>query len=126
MSDFAPTDRLSRVRLKEDRPRARTPEIQQELDVAIYDLTEDNQFRIAPRDGQEPPAGPYHLGIGMAERMLVMEITTESGEPAASLHLSLSPLMRFPAAKQTAARAKPGTHGRGRSRICDRQRILPQ
>ena len=92
MTGFSPTDRLSRVRLKEDRPRARTPEIQQELDVAIYDLTEDNQFRIAPRDGQDPPPGPYHLGIGMAERMLVMEITTDKGEPAANLHLSLSPL----------------------------------
>ena len=92
MAEFAPTDRLSRVRLNEDRPRARTPEIQHELDVAIYDLTEENQFRIAPREGQAPPPGPYHLGIGMAERMLVLDVATEGGEPAASLHLSLSPL----------------------------------
>jgi uncharacterized protein (UPF0262 family) len=89
---FAPTDRLSAVRLIEDRPRARTPEIQQELDVAIYDLTEENQFRPVPRDGDSVPPGPYHLGIGMAERMLVMEVMTETGNPAAELHLSLSPL----------------------------------
>ena len=38
------------------------------------------------------PAGPYVLGIGMAERMLVLEATTEAGEAAAMLHLSLSPL----------------------------------
>jgi uncharacterized protein (UPF0262 family) len=92
MTDFAATDRLDGVHLKEDRARARTPEIQQELDVALYDLTERNQFRIAQREGQEVPPGPYNLGIGMAERMLVMEATTEDGAPAAELHLSLSPL----------------------------------
>ena len=92
MTDFAETDRLARVHLNEDRPRARTPEIQQELDVAIFDLIEENRFHLAARDGQPAPAGPYDLGIGMAERMLVMEVATEGGQPAASLHLSLSPL----------------------------------
>ncbi len=92
MGGFNPTDRLKGVHLQEERPRARTPEIQQELDVAIFDLVEENQFRICPREGQETPAGPYELGIGMAERMLVMELATEAGEMAANLHLSLSPL----------------------------------
>lgn len=92
MTEFADTDRLTAVHLKEDRPRARIPEIQQELDVAIFDLVEENRFQIVPRDGQLVPAGPYDLGIGMAERMLAMEVTTATGEPAALLHLSLSPL----------------------------------
>jgi len=92
MTGFAETDRLLKVTLSEDRPRARTPEIQHELDVAIYDLIEENQFRIAPRDGQPVPPGPYELGIGMAERMLVMDVRTADGQPAAALHLSLSPL----------------------------------
>jgi uncharacterized protein (UPF0262 family) len=92
MTEFAGTDRLATVHLKEDRARARTPEIQQELDVAIFDLVEENRFRITPRDGHAVPAGPYDLGIGMAERMLVMEVATQAGEPAALLHLSLSPL----------------------------------
>jgi uncharacterized protein (UPF0262 family) len=92
MTEFAGTDRLTTVHLKENRARARTPEIQQELDVAIFDLVEENRFRIMPRDGQDVPAGPYDLGIGMAERMLVLEVTTQAGEAAAVLHLSLSPL----------------------------------
>ena len=92
MTGFADTDRLATVHLKEDRVRARTPEIQQELDVAIFDLVEQNRFRITPRDGHAVPAGPYDLGLGMAERMLVLEATTEAGEAAAMLHLSLSPL----------------------------------
>ncbi len=92
MSDFSESDRLGKVHLIEDRPRARTPEIQQELDVAIYDLIEENQFRPIPREGQETPPGPYVLGIGMAERMLVMDVKTADSAPAAELHLSLSPL----------------------------------
>ncbi len=92
MSGFAETDRLAKVRLNEDRPRARTPEIQQELDVAIYDLTEQNHFRVAPRDGTPAPRGPYNLGIGMLDRMLVLEVADEAGAPVATLHLSLSPL----------------------------------
>ncbi len=92
MGEFAETDRLEAVRLREDRPRRRTPDIQHELDVAIFDLTEENRFRLPGRDGGEAPPGPYHLEIGMADRMLLMQVATRSGEPVASLHLSLSPL----------------------------------
>ncbi|MBY8974755.1 UPF0262 family protein [Rhodobacteraceae bacterium NNCM2] len=88
MTEFAENDRLSRVTLVEDRPRARTPEIQQELDVALFDLSDENQFKVAGNEA----GGPYHLGIGMAERLLQMNVTSESGEPITSLHLSLSPL----------------------------------
>ena len=92
MSDFAETDRLAGVELKEERRRPRTPEIQQELDVALYDLMERNRFRLPGRESGEVPPGPYRLGIGMADRMLVMEIETEAGEPVTQFHLSLSPL----------------------------------
>ncbi|HUF85832.1 MAG TPA: UPF0262 family protein [Thermohalobaculum sp.] len=92
MADFAGTDRLVGVRLKQDQPRPRLPEVQQELEVAIYDLTESNRFRVAPRAEDAVPPGPYELGIGMADRMLVMEIATERGDPVTAFHLSLSPL----------------------------------
>ena len=91
MTGFAPTDRLARVRLIEDRPRLRTPEIQQELDVAVYDLIEENRFRPLPRGGEAVP-GPFVLGMGMAERMLLMDVRTEADDQVAALHLSLSPL----------------------------------
>jgi len=90
MTEFAATDRLARVELREERERARTPEIQQELDVAIYDLAEENRFRPALRD--DVPDGPFVLGIGMVERMLAMEITTEEGDQVGALQLSLSPM----------------------------------
>jgi uncharacterized protein (UPF0262 family) len=92
LTGFDATDRLVRVRLLEDRPRMRTPEIQQELDVAIYDLIEENRFRPLPRGDVPVPAGPYVLGMGLAERMLMMDVRTEPGDRVAELHLSLSPL----------------------------------
>ena len=91
MTDFIATDRLTKVELIEDKPRARTPEIQQELDVAVFDLIEDNRFKPALRDDQTAP-GPYRLGIGMAERMLLMRIHSESAGEPVELMLSLSPL----------------------------------
>jgi uncharacterized protein (UPF0262 family) len=92
LTEFSATDRLARIRLIEDRPRMRTPEIQQELDVAIFDLIEENRFKPMPRPGEAMPAGPYILGMGMAERMLLMNVQTEAEERVAELHLSLSPL----------------------------------
>ena len=90
--DFAVTDRLVAVNLIEDRPRARTPEIEQELNVAIYDLIEENRFRPAPRPDEDNAEGPFRLGIGMAERMLLLSVKSESDELISELHLSLSPL----------------------------------
>lgn len=92
MTDFSDTDRLSQVRLIEEKPRARTPEIQQELDVAIYDLIEDNRFKPLARDGEPVVSGPYKLGVGMAGRMMVMRIMANDIDNASELHLSLSPL----------------------------------
>jgi len=89
---YASTDRLVSVELIEERPRARTPEIQQELNVAIYDLIEENRFRPLPREGADMPPGPYRLGIGMVEHVLLMDVRTENGDRAGALHLSLSPL----------------------------------
>ena len=92
MTEYTSTDRLVKVQLLEDRPRARTPEIQQELDVAIFDLIEDNRFKPLPRENHNMPAGPYRLGIGMVERMLRLEVRTEDDDEVVELRLSLSPL----------------------------------
>ena len=78
--EFTSSDRLVAVNLIEDRPRARTPEIEQELNVAIYDLIEENRFRPALRPEEETAAGPFRLGIGMVERMLLLSVKSEDDE----------------------------------------------
>ena len=91
MTDFTNTDRLTKVELIEERPRARTPEIQQELDVAVFDLIEDNRFKPVLREDQTAP-GPYRLGIGMAERMLLLRVYSDDADEPVDHMLSLSPL----------------------------------
>ena len=65
-----------------------TPEIEQERNVAVYDLLEDNAFAL-PRAGDL--AGPYRLGLAVREGRLVFAVRTESGENVAEFHLSMGP-----------------------------------
>lgn len=84
--------RLVSVRLHEERPPARSPDQQQEIDVALYDLAEENAFRLLPRGEAAPPEGPYALTLGLVERRLVFDVRTEGGAEAGAFHLSLTPL----------------------------------
>lgn len=68
---------------------APTPEIEQERKVAIFDLLEENTFSLP--DGRDAPGGPYRVTLAIRDKRLVFDIDTESGEPAAEFHLSLSP-----------------------------------
>lgn len=84
--------RLATVRLHQERPPARSADLQQEIDVALFDLAEENAFGLVARDGVPVPPGPYALTLRLAERRLVFDIRTGSGDEAASFYLSLSPL----------------------------------
>ncbi|MDF1671456.1 MAG: UPF0262 family protein [Roseovarius sp.] len=68
-----------------------TPEIEQERKVAMFDLIEDNSFDLPQRDDRDVPGGPYRLGLSIREKRLVFDIKTQSDDPAAEFHLSLSP-----------------------------------
>lgn len=72
-----------------------TPEIEQERRVAIFDLLEDNTFRLPARDGRDVPPGPYRLQLAIRDRRLVFEISSENGNPVAEFHLSLSPFRQI-------------------------------
>ena len=65
-----------------------TPEIEQERNVAIFDLLEDNSFHLEHPDA---PTGPYRLGLGIKERRLVFDITTEGHQQAGQIILGLGP-----------------------------------
>jgi uncharacterized protein (UPF0262 family) len=72
-----------------------TPEIEQERKVAIFDLLEDNIFRLPPREGRPMPPGPYRLALSVRERRLVFAVATEAGDLAAEFHLSLGPFRQI-------------------------------
>jgi uncharacterized protein (UPF0262 family) len=84
-------DRLIEIRLDDAGLPPPTPEVEQERRLAVYDLLEENLFRLPGRDDQPPPPGPYRLALSVRDGRLVFEVATEAGAPAHAFHLSLSP-----------------------------------
>jgi len=83
--------KLSKVEIDDSGLAPPTPEIEQERQVAIFDLLEDNSFVIPPRDGRQPPDGPYQLSLAIRDRRLVFDLKTEDAADVAEFHLSLGP-----------------------------------
>jgi len=75
------------------------PDIQQEIDVSIFDLKEENFFApqdlLQNQDGKRYP-GPFFLNLSVSENRLVMEIQhPESRENLDKVLLALSPFRRI-------------------------------
>jgi len=83
--------RIIHIDLDDGALPAPTPEIEQERQVAMFDLLEENSFQLPPRDDRDVPPGPYRLGLSIRQKRLVFEIATEKGESAGEFHLSLGP-----------------------------------
>lgn len=83
--------RICRIEIDDTGLAPPTPEIEQERKVAIFDLLEDNNFGLPPRDGQPVPDGPYALALSIRDGRLVFDIATESGQRVGAFHLSLGP-----------------------------------
>jgi uncharacterized protein (UPF0262 family) len=66
----------------------RSPDIEHERRVAIYDLLEDNRFRP---HGLE---GPFRVHLGMQESRLVLDIRDEGEQDLARVQLPLTPFRR--------------------------------
>lgn len=58
--------------------------------VAIFDLLDNNTFAPVGHDG-----GPYRLSLALADRRLVISVTTEDGAPIVCHHLSLTSFRRL-------------------------------
>src|SRR5262249_6831086 len=66
---------------------ARGPaELDHEREVAIFDLVDENSFGVPGRND-----GPYRLAISREESKLTLEVKTDSGDPAVSIVVSMTP-----------------------------------
>ena len=88
---MAENGRLIAVDLDEAGLAPPTPEIEQERQVAIFDLLEENRFALPRREGRAAPGGPYRLTLAIRDRRLAFDVATEAGETAGAFHLSLTP-----------------------------------
>jgi uncharacterized protein (UPF0262 family) len=82
MSNF----RIASIELDERSVVRRTREIEQEREIAIYDLLEANVFKPLESKG-----GPYRLVLSVEDNRLVFDIHQEDGADDGRVQLSLSP-----------------------------------
>ena len=81
--------RLAAIILDEASVVHRSRAIDQEREVAIYDLLEKNSVRPEGSQG-----GPYQLILGLEESRLVMDVRLEDGSDHGRFLLSLMPLRK--------------------------------
>jgi uncharacterized protein (UPF0262 family) len=87
--DVPPTERLTNVTLDDNSVIRRSPEVEHERAVAIYDLLEENSFR--PLGDY---SGPYHLHLSITENRLQLEIRDEADRSLDTVALPLLPFRR--------------------------------
>jgi uncharacterized protein (UPF0262 family) len=81
--------RIVKISLDEQSVVRRTREIEQEREIAIYDLLEANHF--LPQGSQ---GGPYNLMLAIEENRLVFDIRLENDEAHGRVMLSMTPFRR--------------------------------
>lgn len=81
--------RLAAITLDEQSVVQRSRAVEQEREIAIYDIIESNMFRPEGSKG-----GPYHLTLGLEESRLVLDIAREDETEKSRLTLSLIPLRK--------------------------------
>ena len=87
--------RISSIVLDEKSVVKRTPEIEQEREVAISDLLENNHFKPKGASG-----GPYRLSLSVKENRLVFDVARDNGprdnnQRVGRILLSLAPFRRI-------------------------------
>lgn len=82
--------RIVKVALDERSVVRRSPEVEHERAVAIFDLIEENHFAPVGEHG-----GPYSLHLGIEENRLVLDIRTAEDAPLGKVILALSPFRRI-------------------------------
>ncbi|MBL4863586.1 MAG: UPF0262 family protein [Rhodobiaceae bacterium] len=82
--------RLVEITLDESTVVRRSPDVEHERKVAIYDLLEENSFQPVGSDG-----GPYRLHLSVEENRLVFDIRTEAEEAHGKVMLSLTPFRKI-------------------------------
>jgi len=71
------------------------PNVEREINVAIYALVEANQFRPDAAFFGGEPDGPYAVTLRIQESRLVLDIAREDGAAVGEVTVSVQPLRRL-------------------------------
>jgi len=69
----------------------RNADIEHERAVAIFDLLEENRFRLV----EQPEAGPFHLNLSLEDNRLMLDVQTPAREPIDRIMLPLATFRRI-------------------------------
>ena len=83
------TQRIANITLDEKSVVRRSPQVEHEQKVAIFDLLEENRF--APDGGF---TGPYNLHLRIEEDRLIFDVRNEEEEPLSEIMLSAKSFRR--------------------------------
>jgi uncharacterized protein (UPF0262 family) len=81
--------RIVDIVLDEESVARRSPEVEHERAVALFDLLEENDFVLATG-----PPGPYRLRIAISEQRLVLDVRNADDEKLRDIVLSLTPFRK--------------------------------
>ncbi|MEM8916998.1 MAG: UPF0262 family protein [Pseudomonadota bacterium] len=84
------TGQIVKIDLDERTVGRRTPEVEHERAVAIYDLIEDNRFRLLSAVGD----GPYHVLLGIEDDRLQFKVANTDDQELTVIPLPLRPFRR--------------------------------
>ena len=84
------SERIVDFKLDEATVVRRSPEVEHERKIAVFDLLEENSFSPVGDF-----TGPYHLRLSIVEGRLAFDIRDGSDEPVKSVILALSPFRRI-------------------------------
>ena len=80
--------RIIDIVLDEESVARRSPEVEHERAVALFDLIEENDFALVSTPG------PYRLRIGIFEQRLVFDVRDEGDHQLRDIVLSLTPFRK--------------------------------
>jgi len=83
------SERIAKMFLDERTVVRRSPQVEHERQVAIFDLLEDNCFALL-----DNPCGPYHLHLGVSDNRLVFDVRTGDGVKALTFALPVKTFRR--------------------------------
>jgi uncharacterized protein (UPF0262 family) len=85
---MSPERRIVDVALDEESVARRSPEVEHERAVAMFDLLEENDFALVGAPG------PYRLRIGVFEQRLVFDVRDNDDRKLRDIILSLTPFRK--------------------------------
>lgn len=88
------SNRISRIEIDNPGVVRYHPDVEREIQVAIFDLTDENSFTPDVAHFPEARSGPYVLILRVQGRQLVFDISTDSGETIGKMPLPLTPFRK--------------------------------